>query len=130
MDAPGVKPRHNWCKHADPGHGCMIYNTRPDICRDFHCQWVIDNRHPDYWFPAKSKIVINATIEKKHKYVTFIVDPNYPMRWQEEPYVSDIKKIAQAGIEGRLGEKWTTIVMVGEERIPIIGSERLLRAAG
>lgn len=130
MEVPGVKPRHDWCQHADPGHGCKIYPRRPELCRTFHCQWLIDTRHPDYWFPAKSKIVINTIIEQGHKYVSFIVDPDYPLRWREEPYISDIKTIARAGIEGRLGEKWTTIVMVGENRIPIIGSERLLRAAG
>lgn len=129
MDVPGVKPRHDWCQHAAPGHGCKIYPRRPEPCRDFHCQWLIDNRHPDYWFPAKSKIVINVIIEQGYKYITFIVDPSYPTRWREEPYISDIKAIAKAGLAGTLGEKWTTIVLVGENRIPIIGSERLLRAA-
>jgi Fe-S-cluster containining protein len=129
MDAGDIKPRHDWCQHAKPGHGCGIYKERPEICREFHCQWIIDTRHPDYWFPAKSKIIINALIEHGAKYISFIVDPAYPLRWREEPYFSDIKHIAKAGVDGRFGEKWTTIVMIKDERIPIIGTARLIKAS-
>jgi hypothetical protein len=135
MGVPDVqppKPNHEWCSHAKPGcGGCGIYRTRPESCREFHCQWLLNSRHPDYWFPAKSKIVINATINKEgKKYITFIVDPAYPNRWREEPYFNDIKVVAKAGIEGLLGEKWRTVVLIKDQKIPIIGSERLLRVAG
>jgi Fe-S-cluster containining protein len=132
LSVPEVKPHeHEWCPHVRlPGGGCKIYPQRPDRCRDFHCQWLIDNRHPDYWYPAKSKIVIDAKVKQGVKYIAFIVDPGYPNRWREEPYFSDIKQVAAAGIEGRLGEKWTTLVFIKHEKIPIIGSERLLRVAG
>jgi hypothetical protein len=83
--------------------------------------WLLDQRFSDYWFPAKSKIVINAKLEGKTAYVAFIVDPDYPNRWREEPYFSDIKKLAQAGLTGRLGQKWITIVMIKDQHIPIIG---------
>ena len=62
--------------------------------------------------------------------MAFIVDPAYPTRWREEPWFSDIKYMAKAGIEGRLDQKWTTLVMIKGQRIPIIGTERLVRAAG
>lgn len=131
MGVPEVKKDHEWCPHvALPGGGCKIYAQRPERCRDFHCQWLIDNRQPDYWYPHKSKIIIDARIKHGTKYIAFIVDPAYPNRWREEPYFSDIKHIARAGIEGRLGEKWTTVVLIREERIPIIGSATLLRVAG
>ena len=108
------------------GHGCSIYSTRPKICRKFYCQWLLDEVHPDYWFPAKSKIIINATINVEgKKYITFIVDPDYPLRWREEPYFSDIKAIAKAGIDGHRGEKWNTVVIVKDEKMPIIGTPTL-----
>jgi hypothetical protein len=141
MDVPGTKPRHDWCQHAlhptkpgastlVPGHGCKIYAQRPELCREFHCQWLIDSRYPDYWYPKTSKIIINAMVEHGKKFVAFVVDPVCPTRWREEPWFSDIKATAKAGIEGRLGEKWTTLVLIKDQRIPIIGSERMLRAAG
>jgi hypothetical protein len=83
--------------------------------------WLIDHRFPDYWFPAKSKIVINSKLAEDNKaLVAFIVDPDYPGRWREEPYFSDIKKLARIGIDGFLGQKWVTVVLVKDERIPII----------
>jgi len=82
--------------------------------------WLIDSRFPDYWFPAKSKIVINPKLAGENAYVAFVVDPSYPNRWREEPWFSDIKKLARAGLEGLLGQKWTTVVLVGDDRIPIV----------
>ena len=76
-------------------------------------QGLLDGRHPDYWYPAKAKIIVNANVDNGKKYISFVVDPGYPNRWREDPYFSDIKKIAQAGIDGRLGEHWLTLVMVG-----------------
>jgi hypothetical protein len=129
MGVPKVKKDHEWCPHAKPGHGCTIYPRRPDPCRAFHCMWLIDEKFPDYWYPKTAKIVINGLNENGISYVAFVVDPAYPNRWREEPYFSDIKTIAKAGIEGRLSKKWQTLVLVGSQRIPIIGRTRLLRAA-
>ena len=89
--------------------------------------WLLDERLPDYWKPNKSKIVVNAMIENGTHYVAFVVDPQYPGRWREQPWFSDIKTIAQRGIDGFLGETWTTIVMIKDERIPIIGTASLVR---
>jgi hypothetical protein len=131
MGVPEVKQDHEWCPHALPGKGgCAIYRRRPEACRTFNCMWLIDNKFPDYWYPLKSKIVINALNENGASYVAFVVDPAYPNRWREEPYFDDIKTIAKAGLEGRLGKKWTTLVLIGDRRIPIIDKPRLLRAAG
>jgi hypothetical protein len=133
MNVPDVIPAktaHKWCSHASPGCGCIIYDTRPASCREFSCMWLTDHRIKDHWYPAKARIVIHPTVEKGSNYVSFVVDPAYPLRWREEPYFSDIKEMARIGIEGRQGMKWATFVLIGDERIPIIGSERLLRAAG
>jgi hypothetical protein len=89
--------------------------------------WLIDNQIPDYWKPDKAKIVISPHLAEAHAYVGFVVDPAYPNRWREEPWFSDIKVMAKAGLKGlgRLGrfeeQKWTTVVLVGDERIPILG---------
>lgn len=138
MGVPDVEPKkppHDWCSHAlhptkktgastlvpaPSCGGCGIYASRPESCRAFHCQWLIDIRHPDYWYPLKSKIIIHAVIENGSKFVNFIVDPAYPLRWREQPYFDDIKAMARAGIDGRLGEKWTTLVQIGDRRIPIL----------
>jgi hypothetical protein len=138
MGVPEVKQDHEWCPHAKPGKGgCAIYASRPARCREFNCQWLMDNKIPDYWKPSKSKIVINIVVEHGTRYLAFVVDPSYPRRWLEEPWFSDIKKLAKAGIagnekgggDGGRGGGWTTIVCIGNEKIPIIGSAALLRVA-
>jgi hypothetical protein len=123
MGVPEVKEDFKWCPHCAPGHkagGCQIYENRPERCRDFHCQWLIDQRFGDYWFPKKAKILVDHKLDGETAYVYFVVDHDYPNRWREEPYFSDIKKIARAGLAGSLGKKWVTLVLVRDVRI-IVG---------
>lgn len=121
MGVPEVKPDYQWCPHCKPGRGgCGIYSTRPDRCRDFHCQWLIDSRFKDYWYPKRAKILVDTKIEGETTVVCFIVDPDYPTRWREEPWFTDIKQIARLGLFGFLGVFWHTAVLVKDERI-IVG---------
>ena len=125
MSVPGTKPDHAWCPHARPGNGCAIYASRPQPCRDFLCNWLIDPKIPDYWFPAKSKIVINTRIHDDKMIVNFVVDPAYPNRWREEPWFSDIKKIAKAGLSKPAScetpiRGWTTVIAIKDDVFPIV----------
>jgi hypothetical protein len=122
MGVPEVKADHAWCPHCRPGDrqgGCAIYAARPQRCADFHCQWLKDTRFGDVWFPARSKIIIDHRVEGDVAVVCFVVDPVVPGRWREEPWFSDIKTIATAGLDGRLGKKWTTVVICRGEKIVI-----------
>lgn len=118
MGVPEIKPDHEWCQYCKPGvkgGGCTIYESRPQRCRDFLCQWRLDPRFGEHWYPAKAKIVVDTTLRAGKLIVVFSVDPDWPSRWREEPWFSDIKKIAKAG----LGGKWTTVVLVKGERIVV-----------
>lgn len=125
MSVPEVKKDWEWCPHCRPGRavpaggGCSIYATRPDSCRDFRCQWLKDEHLPDHWFPKTAKIVVDHRLEGETAVVCFVVDPVAPGRWREEPWFSDIKKVAKSGLAGSLGAKWHTVVLVGGERIVI-----------
>lgn len=123
MGVPEVKKDFEWCPHCQvkrAGGACSIYETRPVRCRDFNCQWLVDKRFPDYWFPKEAKIVVDHRVDGMRAYVYFVVDPKTPGRWREEPYFSDIKQIARLGIAGLRGVKWTTLVLIKDERIPIL----------
>ena len=143
MDVPEVKEPHRWCPHVarDSGGnvtgGCSIYDHRPERCRTFNCFWLSQAAVAEHWYPLKAKIVINAFEEEdttgKRAYVAFVVDPTYPNRWREEPYFSDIKAMARLGLQGiSLGphghKKWTTFVLIKDQRIPIIDTSTLLRS--
>ena len=121
MAVPEVKQEHAWCPHCKPGfNACKIYKDRPERCRDWNCQWLLDERFGDYWKPIYSRIVIDLRQEQGQSLVLFIVDPDYPLRWREDPWFSDIKVIAKAGIAGRAGKKWATFVVCKDETLPIV----------
>ena len=113
------KERSKWCTHACHA-GCAIYERRPAACRDFNCRWLADEDFPEFWWPQKSKIVIDAQIEGGKMTVSFHVDPKYPTRWRQDPYFGDIKAMATAGISGVDGVKFMTVVVVGNRVIPIL----------
>lgn len=52
------KPAGGWCPHCHIGHGCRIYESRPDSCREFECQW-LKGTGDDGDRPDKSRIVID-----------------------------------------------------------------------
>jgi hypothetical protein len=119
MQVPGIKPDHAWCPHVrDNKHGCKIYKDRPQPCMDFRCAWLMDETFKDYWQPNKCKIVIDVKLEPQ-RIVLFVVDPDYPLRWRDEPWFSEIKTMAKAGITGRYGRRWVTIVKIKDEEIVI-----------
>ena len=44
------------CRHCD-GHGCTIYEARPQTCRTYYCGWRWLELFPDDWRPDKSGIL-------------------------------------------------------------------------
>lgn len=119
MGVPEVKADFEWCKHCAPGKGgCKIYTDRPERCREFLCQWLQDDRFGEHWFPAHSKILVDTKLDSGKIFVCFVVDHDYPTRWREEPWFSDIKRVAVSGLTDR-GGGWTTVVLIRGERIVI-----------
>ena len=33
------KKEYEWCSNCEIGVGCKIYETRPQVCKDFSCLW-------------------------------------------------------------------------------------------
>jgi hypothetical protein len=94
------KPDDVWCRHCRPGKGgCSIYQNRPSSCVKFVCLW-LDGTLNDEWWPSKSKIVARSFLDSTDHIPTidFKVDINYPNRWREEPYYSQIKQLSAVGL--------------------------------
>ncbi len=49
---PGVM-----CGNCTEGQGCSIYETRPSVCRDYHCLWRSLPNMDDNWRPDKSGVM-------------------------------------------------------------------------
>ena len=44
--------------HFVKSDGCSIYNDRPDICKIFKCEWLINLDIPEWLYPKKSEVII------------------------------------------------------------------------
>ena len=105
------KPGGVWCPHARPGKGCAIYSHRPRPCRVWSCQWLVDDSLGDMWYPLRAGIVVDFTYRGDRRILRFIVDPQCPDRWREEPYRSAIRRAVATGM--RSDPKFLTVISVG-----------------
>lgn len=114
------KPRFEWCKHCAVGHGCNIYEQRPDECRAFNCSYLLNPDLGEEWKPSKSKIVL--TLEKGNV-IGVYVDPGRADAWRKEPYHSQIRRWA-AEAAGKRGQ---VIVWEGRNVVALLpgGDKRL-----
>ena len=60
---------HTTCKHLQPDHRCGIYETRPQICRDYKtdtCEYDDDWTYEQYWeTPEQVEEYCEAVFQKK-----------------------------------------------------------------
>jgi len=66
------KPQGILCSHWKAGTGCSIHATRPSICRDFYCHWLLNPELDDEWRPDRSGFIIRDTLED--------IPPHWPIR--------------------------------------------------
>jgi hypothetical protein len=90
------KPAGRWCSHAVTGKGCGIYESRPDVCRRFYCQWIVDPRLGPEWKPEKAKFVVFPDRDNK-ELINVMVDPAFPDAWSKPPFFAAIKNWVTEG---------------------------------
>lgn len=117
------KPAGAWCEHCEIGVGCKIYPTRPDDCRTFYCGWVLDERMGPEWEPSHARMVVKFQPRR----IIVFVDKDRRDAWRKEPYHTQIRKWAQAG----MAHDGEVLVWEGPEalRIHPAGEQRLGRDA-
>lgn len=65
---PGVT-----CEHCSAGAGCAIYETRPNVCRSFHCAWRSLDNLDETWRPDRSGVLINLEVKAEGAEVNLIL---------------------------------------------------------
>ena len=62
------KPADVLCSNCIINEGCSIYETRPSVCRTWHCLWRRWKAMPDEMRPDKSKVVfsLKVSFEPRH----------------------------------------------------------------
>ena len=126
-----AKPAHTWCRHCRPGKGgCSIYAARPPVCRGFACLWRLDANCPEHWFPQRARKVIHETVQRGERTITINVEQRYFERWREEPYYSDIRRLALRGLKQSNGDRFATRVVVGARSWLILPHREIELSAG
>jgi hypothetical protein len=46
------------CQHLTTNDKCTIYSSRPRICREFECAWLVDPLVPEWLIPSISSIIL------------------------------------------------------------------------
>jgi hypothetical protein len=104
-----AKPAGVWCSNCKPGHGCLVYASRPFECEAYSCLWLTDDRFDQRWKPSKSKLVLTASQDG----IEIRCDPGFPDAWRKEPFRTEIHKWAASGETHDV----TVVVIVGEKMI-------------
>lgn len=100
LDIPVLaKPGGKWCQHCKPGcGGCTIYDTRPDVCRKFACQWLIDPSFGDEWFPLHAKMFVYLDASVEPHLLRVVTDASALYRWREPPYRRRLAILSHRGL--------------------------------
>jgi hypothetical protein len=81
----------DWCK----GVGCSIYEKRPQVCRDFECEWLTEREVPLRLKPdAYGTIFIYDGDCDQYQAVC---DPKEPARWRHPQVFQYLVSRAKAG---------------------------------
>jgi hypothetical protein len=93
------KPMGQWCPHCLKSGGCGIYETRPNVCRDWFCEWIANPNIGDEWRPLSTKMVMIVVNDGGAQKLVVHVDQGSPLAWKKEPHYSDIKRWASEFLE-------------------------------
>jgi hypothetical protein len=114
-----------WCQHCVPGKGCKIYETRPEPCRVFFCQWMFQPGLGPEWKPEKSKIVLS--VELNGARLAGHVDTNTPGAWRRSPYYEVLKRWSAEGLKQQrqisvwIGQRCIVILPDREIDLGVVG---------
>lgn len=81
-----------WCSLAKVGHGCTKYEERPNECRTFYCDWMLDANWGPEWKPSVAKFMYYKNGITGN--FTILPDKGYPDSWRNPLYYSRIKDYA------------------------------------
>jgi hypothetical protein len=85
------------CEHCTLKGGCKVYETRPDVCRDYECDWMMERSLGPQLRPDKVGTILMEDADSDEYQA--VVDPSTPMAWRN-PLV--FKVLLSKAKEGRV----------------------------
>jgi hypothetical protein len=89
------KPAGPPCEHCLASGGCKIYATRPQLCRDFECEWLTDRALPTTMRPDRvGTILMEADDTDEYRAVCA---PSRPNAWRHRQVFAHLVRVAKTG---------------------------------
>jgi hypothetical protein len=134
------KPVNRWCLHCKIGDKCLVYDSRPQVCREFECLWLQsqdyedrDARWPVKARPDRCKVMLWMPTHGD-SYMA-MVDPGSPMAWREgdaEAFIALASYHKPVVVKANNGRHWVVFEGKGREAIlsdqdPVTGVQTFIK---
>ena len=89
------KPAGPACPNCVGGGGCAIYASRPQVCRDFECEWLTERSLPRPLRPDRiGTIFMEAHDADEYRAVCA---PEKPLAWRQPRVFAHLVAVAKTG---------------------------------
>jgi len=89
------KPAGPPCPNCKTGGGCHIYMTRPQVCRDFECEWLRERALPRPFRPDKIGVIFMEAHDTDE--YRAVCAPERPLAWRQPRVFAYLVGVAKTG---------------------------------
>ena len=89
------KPAGAWCRHCNHAGGCHIYLERPEVCREFECEWMLDRKMAPLLRPDRVGTILMEDADSDE--FRAVCDPAKPMAWLNPHVFKYLVALAKSG---------------------------------
>jgi uncharacterized protein len=89
------KPPGPKCVNCFPGGGCAIYADRPEVCRDFECEWLVRRDLSRQLRPDLVGTILMEDADSDE--YRAVCAPEKPMSWRHPMVFAHLVAMAKSG---------------------------------
>ena len=89
------KPAGRLCGDCRLGGGCSIYADRPQICRDYECEWLTRRDLPRQLRPDLVGAILMEDADSEEYWA--VCAPEKPMAWRRPAVFAHLLAVAKSG---------------------------------
>lgn len=89
------KPPGPLCAHCTAGPGCAVYATRPQVCRDFECEWLMSRDLPRPFRPDLIGTILMEDPDSEE--YRAVCAPEKPLAWRHPKVFAHLVQMAKSG---------------------------------
>jgi uncharacterized protein len=89
------KPAGPLCSNCRLGDGCAIYQDRPQVCRDFECEWLTRRDLSRRFRPDLAGVILMEDADSDQ--YRAVCSPEKPMAWRQPQVFAHLVATAKSG---------------------------------